>query len=342
MGDAMQEMEYERNVIGKRIHATLEEKKAEKKEAAEVVSADKDMYLEKPQVDMLVPDILNFVETKAITDVKNRIFRWVDVGYPPHIVGPTGCGKTTLALAVAKEFERPTLWINGDDQMTTSDLIGGYSEIETSSVRDKYVHNVLKSIDRTKYTWIDNPLTIACKYGYTLIYNEFSRAKPVANNVLLSVLEEGILELPIMFGRERYVRVHPDFKVIFTSNSIEYAGVHKPQDALLDRLIDIYVDYYDFDTECQIVAKHTGLPESDIEKIVRCIREMREYLPEASRPSTRAAIMVGKALGSLEEYSDEELFNIYFDVLASKIHGSKDVREKQSQISEVMRNIYDE
>jgi len=341
----LQEKGKNRKVIGKRIHTTLEEKREERKKKQRQKKEeriDRDIFAEKPEIDTLIPDLANFVETESVADVKNRILRWVKIGYPPHIVGPTGCGKTTLALAVAKELERPTLWINGDDQMTTSDLIGGYSEIETTSIRDKYVHNVLKSIDRTEYTWIDNPLTIACKYGYTLIYNEFSRAKPVANNVLLSVLEEEILELPIMFGEDRYVRVHPEFKIIFTSNSIEYAGIHKPQDALLDRLIDIYVDYYDFDTEVQIVSNHTNLPRSEIEKIVRCIREMRGYLPEASRPSTRAAIMVGEALNAMEDYSSDELFKIYFDVLASKIHGSKDADKKRTQIREVMRQVYDE
>ena len=41
--------------------------------------------------------------------------------------------------------------------------------------------------DILKAEWIDNPLTLACKYGYTLIYNEFSRSKAVANNFLLSI-----------------------------------------------------------------------------------------------------------------------------------------------------------
>ncbi|MDI6856674.1 MAG: gas vesicle protein GvpN, partial [Candidatus Thermoplasmatota archaeon] len=215
-----------------------------------------ELSTERVEPEFLVPIIENFVETEQIRRLKNRVKLWTKVGYPPHIVGPTGCGKTTLAMQVAKEMGRPVVWINGDEQMTTTDLIGGYSEMETESVRDRFVHNVLIAKDRTKYKWVDNPLTLACKYGYTLVYNEFSRAKPEANNVLLSVLEERILELPTMFGEERYIDVHPDFNIIFTSNSIEYAGVHRPQDALLDRMVDIYMDYYDFDTEVKIVQAH--------------------------------------------------------------------------------------
>ena len=47
--------------------------------------------------------------------------------------------------------------------------------MEVSSMRDKYIHNVFKDKDVLKAEWVDNPLTLACKYGYTLIYNEFRR-----------------------------------------------------------------------------------------------------------------------------------------------------------------------
>jgi len=329
-----------RKVIGKRLHSTLEERSEKMKAEMERERADQEIYLESPHVEFLVPEIVNFVETEPVKDLKNRVLRWVKIGYPPHIVGPTGCGKTTLALAVAKELGRPTLWLNGDDQMNTSDLVGGYSEFETSSVRDRYIHNVMKAKDRTRFTWVDNPLTIACKYGYTLIYNEFSRAKPIANNVLLSVLEEGILELPIMFGRQRYIKVNPDFKVIFTSNSIDYAGVHTPQDALLDRLVDIYMGFYDFDTEVKIVRKHTGLPDEETENIVRTVRDIREAMPEVSKPSTRAAIMIGHALRATGNYSMEDLRQICYDVMASKIYGDEDQSKKESTIDEVLTTIY--
>jgi len=37
--------------------------------------------------------------------------------------------------------------------------------------------------------WVDNRLTTACANGNTLIYDEFNRSRPEANNALLSVLE---------------------------------------------------------------------------------------------------------------------------------------------------------
>jgi len=327
---------HKRVVRGKRIHETAEEKFSK----LELEKRGPELSIERVEAEFLVPTIENFVETGQVRRLKDRVKLWIKVGYPPHIVGPTGCGKTTLAMQVAKEMIRPTVWINGDEQMTTTDLIGGYSEMEAESVRDRFIHNVMLAKDRTKFTWVDNPLTLACKYGYTLVYNEFSRAKPEANNVLLSVLEERILELPTMFGEERYIKVHPDFNIIFTSNSIEYAGVHRPQDALLDRMVDIYMDYYDFDTEVKIVQAHTGMPPQEAKKVVKAVRTIREKMPEPHKPGTRAEIMICQGLRVMDGYSKEDLEQIYMDVLATKIGEPKELFKKSDLIQQILNEIY--
>ena len=327
---------HKRVVRGKRIHETAEERYSKlelEKRAAE-------LSIERVEAEFLVPTIENFVETEQVRRLKDRVKLWIKVGYPPHIVGPTGCGKTTLAMQVAKEMGRPTVWINGDEQVTTTDLIGGYSEMEAESVRDRFIHNVMLAKDRTKFTWIDNPLTLACKYGYTLVYNEFSRAKPEANNILLSVLEEHILELPTFFGEERYIEVHPNFNIIFTSNSIEYAGVHRPQDALLDRMVDIYMNYYDFDTEVKIVQAHTGIPPHEAKKVVKAVRIIREKMPEPHKPGTRAEIMICQGLRAMDGYSKEDLEQIYMDVLATKIGEPKELLKKSDLIREILSETY--
>jgi len=327
---------HKRAVRGKRLHKTMEEKLSTLESQREPI----ELSFEHIEAEFLVPTVENFVETEQVRNLKDRVKLWIKTGYPPHIVGPTGCGKTTLALQVAKELERPAVWINGDEQMTTTDLIGGYSEMEAESVRDRFIHNVLLAKDRTRFVWVDNPLTIACKYGYTLVYNEFSRAKPEANNVLLSVLEENILELPTMFGKERYIDVHPEFNVIFTSNSIEYAGVHRPQDALLDRMVDIYMDYYDFDTEVKIVQAHTGIPRREAEKVVKAVRTIRGKMPEPYKPGTRAEIMICQGLKAMNGYSKEDLEHIYMDVLATKIGEPKEFLKQFDLIREVLGENY--
>ncbi len=323
--------EQSRIVRGRRGYATIEEKRQGLRGDSAYEGEAPRESREVVETEFLVPEVKNYVETPTISDLKNRVKMWAGIGYPPHIVGPTGCGKTTLAMQVAKEIGRPTTWINGDEMMTTHDLIGGYSELEHESVRDRFVHNVLVAKDREKMKWVDNPLTLACKYGYTLVYNEFSRTKPGANNVLLSVLEEGILELPMKMGEERYVDVHPDFNVIFTSNSIEYAGVHRPQDALLDRMVDIYMDYYDFNTEMKVVIAHTGVSTKEAKKVVTLIRKLRDNLHDEMKPGTRAEIMICHGLRAIPSYSKDIYEQICIDVLASKIGGPSEY-QKQAEL----------
>lgn len=284
----------------------------------------------------LTPEANHFVSTPEVTEMESRLSLWLQAGYPVHLIGPTGCGKTSMAVHVAKGLGRPVVWINGDEAITTSDLIGGYSQMQSESVRDNYVHNVFKTKDTMKIEWVDNPLSLACKYGYTLIYNEFSRTKPASNNVLLSVFEEGILELPTKFGEERYIKVHPDFKAILTSNSIEYAGIHRPQDALLDRMVGIYGDYYGHDTEVRIVMEHTGISQDKAERIVKIIRSIREKLPDAQKPGTRACIMIAKGLQTLKGRDDLSIDfeQLCIDVIANKTCSPKDMEEKKRLVRE--------
>ncbi|MCX6680836.1 MAG: gas vesicle protein GvpN [Methanothrix sp.] len=287
----------------------------------------------------LTPEVKHFIKTPEVIEIETRMKLWLQAGYPVHLIGPTGCGKTSLAAHVAHEMGRPVVWINGDEAVTTNDLIGGYSQMQSESVRDNYIHNVFKSKDVTKMEWVDNPLTLACKYGYTLIYNEFSRTKPAANNILLSVFEEGILELPTKFGEDRYVKVHPDFNAIFTSNSVEYAGIHRPQDALLDRMVGIYTDYYGCETEARIVEEHSGISQEKAERIVSVVRAIREKLPDAQKPGTRACIMIATGMRALNGHGNINFEQLCTDVIANKTSSPADMVAKKKLIQDCMTQL---
>ncbi len=333
---------HERKNIGSQLHQTFAEKRKQLERRARRLNNLKSSgvigeELKKGNVEAeyLVPEVENWFETESVKALKDKIKNWLLLKHPVHLIGPTGCGKTILSLQVAKELGRPVVWMNGDESITTTDLIGGYSEIEVNTIRDKYIHNVFKDKDILKAEWVDNPLTLACKYGYTLIYNEFSRARPAANNVLLSVFSEGVLELPTQFGEERYVKVHPNFRAIFTSNPIEYAGIHRAQDALLDRMVGIFMDYYDRETEIGIVMAHTQLEKREASAVVDIVRKVREKLPVEEKIGTRAGVMIAQMLKTANKFDKQSIKTLLGDIITSKTKSREDLLSK----AKILNNI---
>lgn len=248
--------------------------------------------------DQVVPEASQeFVETPYVQNLTRRALAYLEVGYPIHFAGPAGTGKTTLAFHVAAQRGRPVVLLHGDDEFGSSDLVGRHSGYRKQKLIDNFIHSVLKTEESMNLTWMDNRLTLACKEGYTLIYDEFTRSRPEANNALLSILEEKIINLPkISQGGEGYLEVHPEFRAIFTSNPEEYAGVHKTQDALMDRLITVNLGHFDRETEIQIALAKSGLPRQDAENIVDLVREMRTFGVNNHRPTIRACIAIAKIL----------------------------------------------
>jgi gas vesicle protein GvpN len=238
-----------------------------------------------------------FVLTPHIQALTDRALSYLGVGYAVHFAGLAGTGKTTLALHVAAQLGRPVVLLHGDDEFGSSDLIGKDSGYRKYKLIDNYIHSVVKTEESMSTLWEDHRLTTACLNGHTLIYDEFNRSRPEANNVLLSILEGRILNLPNL-GRngEGCVRVHEDFRAIMTSNPEEYAGVHKTQDALMDRLITINLGHYDRETEIQITQAKSGLPRIDAERIVDIVRELRGVGVNNHRPTIRACIAIAKIL----------------------------------------------
>ncbi len=261
----------------------------------------------------------DFVNTPYVQEIANRALTYLDVGYAVHFAGPPGTGKTTLALHVAALRRRPVTLVHGDEEFGTSDLVGNDAGYKKSTLVDNFIHTVLKTEEEMKTMWVDNRLTTACRTGDTLVYDEFNRSRPEANNVLLSILSENVLNLPrLRVSGDGYLQVHPDFRAIFTSNPEEYAGVHKAQDALMDRLITIHLDDYDQATETAIAGSKGGLEAADAAVIVGIVREMRAVTPGNAWPTIRASIAIAKVLshiGGRAPLAEPHLSRVCKDVL---------------------------
>jgi nitric oxide reductase NorQ protein len=270
--------------------------------------------------DLIVPEASKgFVVTAYVKEIIDRSLVYLNAGYPVHFAGPSGTGKTTLAFHLAALWGRPVTLLQGNQEFVSSDLTGKDVGYRKSSLVDNYIHSVLKTEEQMSRMWVDNRLTTACRNGDLLIYDEFNRSKADTNNVLLSVLSEGILNLPGSRGAgEGYLDVHPGFRAIFTSNPEEYAGTHKTQDALMNRMITINVGLVDRDTEVQILHARSELPVKESGYVVDIVRELHGNDHEAKH-GLRAGIAIARILqiqGMKPRYGDKLFHAICYDVLS--------------------------
>lgn len=276
----------------------------------------------------------SFVETPYINHIIKRAMSYLNAGFPVHLLGPTGSGKTTLALHISQLINRPTMLVYGDDEFSTSDLIGSDTGYSRKKTVDNYIHSVLKVEESVNQNWVDNRLTVACREGYTLLYDEFTRSRPEANNALLSVLAERILVLPARRGQNGYIKVHSEFRAVFTSNPEEYVGTHRTQDALMDRMITINIPGLDHDTEVAIAVARSGIPRSHALRVVDTVHDLRRSQIINHPLSVRAAIMICRilAFNDINPNKDFDFFaQTCFDVLKVYTDDQKDQMVKLLQ-----------
>ncbi len=114
---------------------------------------------------------------------------------------------------------------------------------------------------------------------------------------------------------------------------------------MLDRFVGVHLDYYDDETEREIVREHVDLADEDIATVVDATRQLRDDLEVVV--GTRAAITAAKGLtvfngernGDDEEadegqFDEDLLTEVFTDVLAPKVvgEGIETIDELQTQI----------
>lgn len=263
----------------------------------------------------------NFIETPKVKHLTKRALRYLQTGFSIHLRGPAGTGKTTLAVHLANMLERPILLVFGDDEYKSSDLIGNQRGYSRKKIVDNYIHNVVKMEDEFRESWVDSRLTTACREGFTLVYDEFNRSRPEVNNVLLSALEEKLLVLPAAANRQEYIRVHPEFRAIFTSNPEEYCGVHATQDALLDRLVTIDIPEPDETTQQEILIQKAGLNRKDASAIVHLVKQFQQRTKNEKASGLRACLIIAKVCHNQNvpvNITNDDFQDICRDVLLSR------------------------
>ncbi|MEO1678561.1 MAG: AAA family ATPase [Pseudomonadota bacterium] len=270
-----------------------------------------------------------FYEDEELYSLRSRAAAYLRAGVAVRFQGPSGMGKTTLALRVAQEIGRPLAFLTGHSRLTSEDLIGREVGHSASRVDDKYIASVRRTETRITADWREGVLAVAMLEGQTLVYDEFTRAPPEANAALLSVLEEGILVITHPAKGRRVISAHPEFRLILTSNPSDYRGVHGAPDALLDRFVTFDLETVSAETEAGIVACATGLKEQDAVRIVRLVRQLREDTETDMPVSMRTAILIARLLAAENipaDPGDGRFIQICADVLRGRIDGTPEAR----------------
>ena len=189
--------------------------------------------------------------------------------------GPVGVGKTTVALAVCRHLDRPTIRVDGDDRYTESKLTGWFDPAL-----------VLKQ-GYQPAAFIEGPLVQAMRRGAVLFINELNRMPESVQNVLLPALDERYLILP-QVGE---VRAAPGFQVLATQNPVEYVATGHLSEALKDRFEHAALAHQSADEERAIVAAQSGETDPDlVREAVAIVRETRVHPKFRKGASVRAAI----------------------------------------------------
>lgn len=285
----------------------------------------------------------DFVSTPEVQELTERAMGYLDAGLGVNFEGASGTGKTTLALHVATQRARPIVLVTGDSEFGSSNLLGSNNGFRRRKVIDNFIHSVLKVDEESTTSWVDERLTIACKNGYTLVYDEFTRSKAEANNVLLPVLEEGLLIFPSAAGKGGYMKVHPEFRAVFTSNPDDYAGVHLAQEALRDRLVTMRLEGFDQETQAGIVAARSGVDIDSARLLTKLVDLARsDNSIYRVKHSVRAALQIARVAMTRQlpiSANSVEFQRVVLDVLTGSVLDTSKRELATKQIFDLLHQV---
>jgi len=153
------------------------------------------------------------------------------------IEGEIGTSKTTLARAFASYMDKKFSRVDGSEDILSHVLVGYFDP--PLVITKGYI----------KESFIYGPLSKSMQNGGVLFINELNRFPESTQNVLLSALDEGYLDVPKLPP----IMSKNGFITITTINPRAHVGVTHLGEALKDRFVWMSVDYQNGEEENEII-----------------------------------------------------------------------------------------
>ena len=205
----------------------------------------------------------DLVDTPYILQVVKQSIHYIQSGSFIHLQGPSDSGKTTFARYVACLLQQPVVTIN----------------------------NRLDHPDVLENIWQ------AAAQGHTLIFEEFQRTNTQDWQMLLPILEENLLNFPLLTPSGKYAHlVHPGFSVILTSNPQEQAKDKIALHLLDNYAIKITLPAFDVESEQAIIQAKSGIDVPTAQTLTQVLRELRAESDYEGSASIKLGILLGRIL----------------------------------------------
>lgn len=183
----------------------------------------------------------NIIMTDHFKKLVNTLGLLADSNIPVLLKGEAGSGKNQAIFCLAAERKMPVIRINCSGDLRTSSLLG----------------RMVPTADN-QFTWQDGFIPLAIREGCYLVLDEINALEADILFSLHGLLDEGKLSVA---NNSEVVVAHEDFRLFATMNPSRYFATKPLNQALLDRLAVVPVDY-DQDIDSALIDR-LGLDEAE-------------------------------------------------------------------------------
>lgn len=177
------------------------------------------------------------------------------------IIGPTGCGKTSVVQEICKRMGKKLhIFDMGTMIDPISSLLGVHRLEKGESI-----------FDYAKFTQV-------IKEPCVILLDELSRAPLTTMNILFSCLDDRRnLNIEIACGSgEREIKVHPEVTFMATANvGSEYSGTNSMDRALVNRFFPLELGTIPTAEEEVVIMTRTGISRTEAQLIVKVANNIR-------------------------------------------------------------------